>query len=486
LVVTVPAAALALPLAICACSSEPEGGGEPTPAPAPTIDASDDPSSDTGVPDAAPDLPGPGDSGADRVEGDASVDGDARADAPSDSPADASDSGDGGPVTPFHYFDLNHTLCTGQSLSVGSSGSPPLSTTQPYKNKMFNSGVLAGATNLLYFVPLVESGVETMSSGMANLVTKMARDEVFTGSQPPQNSHEVLVSCHGVGGTAYSGLKKGTAPYAAGMAQVKAAKTIGDFYGLSYVVRAVTNVHGESDHIAGNTHYAADLTTWQSDYETDVKAATGQNEPVPMLHTQFSSWTKFSGTTSAVVGAQLDASVAKPDKIILVGPKYFLAYAPDGVHLSNAGYRHMGEYYAKVYRHAILEGQAWQPLRPTAAALSGTTVTVTFHVPVPPLVIDTALVTDPGHDGFEYSDDSASPAKIASVALDGATKVEIALDKAPTGAKKRIRYAWTGQLGAGAGPKTGPRGNLRDSDAATSLAGNKLYNWAVHFDMAVQ
>lgn len=402
-----------------------------------------------------------------------------------DAPSDTADAGEEEEAWTFRFRALNHVLSTGQSLSVGSAGAPPLSTTQPYRNKMFNTGVLAGGTNLTHFVPLVEATVETMSSGMANLATKLAREEVFSGYPPPEDSHEVLVSCHGIGGTAYAGLKKGTAAFANGMAQATAAKTLCDFLGLTYSVRAVTTVHGESDHVGGNTHYAADLAEWQSDYETDVTAITGQLDPIPLLQTQMSSWTKYGQRTSLIPAAQLAASVAAPDKVVLVGPKYFLAYAPDGVHLSNAGYRHMGEYYAKVYEHVVLMGETWEPLRPLDATISGAVITVTFHVPFPPLVLDTTLVTNPGSHGFEYADDSAGAPAIASVTLEGATTVKVTLASAPTGGARKLRYAWTGTAGALAGAATGARGNLRDSDPTVSLSGAKLYNWAVHFSIDV-
>ena len=49
-------------------------------------------------------------------------------------------------------------------------------------------------------------------------------------------------------------------------------------------------------------------------------------------------------------------------------------------------------------------------------------------------------------------------------------------------ANKRLRYAYAGKPGSVAGPATGPRGNLRDSDATASRYGYKLYDWCVHFD----
>jgi hypothetical protein len=343
--------------------------------------------------------------------------------------------------------------------------------------------VLAGGVGLTSFKPLVEANVETMSSSLANLVTKMAREEILLGQPPGKTSHDLLLSAHGIGGTAYVGLKKGTAAYANGLAQAKAGHDLAVTAGKTHVVRAVTNVHGESDSQDGNTAYEANLVEWQSNYEADVKAITGQTEGIPMLHTQFSSWTRLAGTlpTSIIPSAQLAAHVNAPGKIILVGAKYHLPYVSDGVHLTNEGYRHMGEDYAKVYRRVILEGKTWEPVHPKSVTRVGAVITVKMHVPAPPLVMDTTLVSDPGNKGFEWAGGGEA---IASVALAGPETVIVTLSAAPA-VPGRLRYAFTGVGGALAGPMTGPRGNLRDSDATPSRSGYALYNWCVHFDRAV-
>lgn len=390
-------------------------------------------------------------------------------------------------VSPTYVFkDINHVLGTGQSLSVGSQGAPVLSTAQPYANLTFNTGVLSGGANLTSFIPLVEGSsapqVETLSSAFANLVTKIAREDLLVEEPQGQRSHDLLVSAHGVGGTPYSGLKKGTAPYTRGMAQLQAGFDLAKAANKSYVVRAVTNVHGESDHVQGNVAYQADLEQWQADYEADVKAVTGQTEPVPMFQSQVSSWTKYGQATSLIPGAQLAAHVAKPGRIVLVGPKYHLAYVADGVHLTNEGYRHMGEDYAKAYRRVVLEGKPWEPVRPKTITRAGNVVTVVFHVPSPPLALDTQAVTDPGSFGFEIADDGATPPTITTVTLVAPDTVRITLSAAPTGANRRLRYAFTGTAGAKGGATTGPRGNLRDSDPTVSRHGYPLYNWCIHFD----
>lgn len=80
------------------------------------------------------------------------------------------------PRTPQHF---THILSTGQSLSIGTGGSPPLSTNQPYNNKMLSG------TNL---VPLVEMSREAKSSAMANMVTSLA----------PGETYQSIVTRHGV------------------------------------------------------------------------------------------------------------------------------------------------------------------------------------------------------------------------------------------------------------------------------------------------
>jgi hypothetical protein len=400
-------------------------------------------------------------------------------------PTDAAGPGDdGGLGATYRAFDVNFILSTGQSLSIGAQGAPALSTAQPDQNVMFDTGVIAGGTNLTSFVPLVEANVETMSAGLANHISGDAKTSFGI-------EHDILLGVHGVGGFSYAQLQKGQPPYANGLAQAKAGFDLAKAAGKSLVVRAVTTVHGETDHVQANPNYQANIAQWQAAYETDVKAITGQTEPIPMLHTQMHRWTKLplaeGGAISDVSRIPLDqlaVHIASGGKTVLVGPKYHLPYAPDGVHLTNEGYRHMGEDYAKAYRQIVLRGKKWEPLRPISVKRDGATITVQFLVPAPPLKIDDELVTNPADYGFELSGDDEMP-NITSVDVTAADTVTIKLAAAPTGANKRLRYAFTGTPKANAGPTTGPRGNLRDSDNTKSLYGFELYNWCVTFDEAL-
>lgn len=377
--------------------------------------------------------------------------------------------------------DVHHILISGQSLSVGST-SAVVSTEQPYQNVSFNTGVRAGNANLTSFIPLVETQQgtlgETIASGMANLTTELAAASGFAG-------HVTLASGNGVGGTPYSGLAQGTGPYATGMAQVSAGVSVASAAGLSYRMRAVAVVHGESDHVNASMAYADDVLQWQADYEADIATATGQTGPIPMLLCQVSSHTAYGTPTSLIPSAQLAAARARPDRIFVVGPKYFLTYT-DGVHIDGASERWLGEYYAKVVHRVLVEGEPWLPVSPREVTVDGAVVRVEFHVPAPPLVLDTEAVSDPGNFGFEIFDAAAPmPTTIVDVALDGPDAVQITLS-APPNPGARIRYAFTGGAGAPAGPMTGARGNLRDSDDTASMVGNPLWNWAVHFDEPIR
>ncbi|MBX3191603.1 MAG: hypothetical protein KF819_31715 [Labilithrix sp.] len=414
---------------------------------------------------------------------------------------------------PYVPFDVNHILSTGQSNSVGNDALPPLTTTQPYANVMFDVGVITassceanGCTKYdvpTRFVPLVEgdtyfAAVETMSSSLANQITKLAR---LHGK-----SHDALVSVHGRSGYSYGCLRKGgcdwwqgksyVKPFDDGMMQVRDAMRLAKAAGKSYVVRAVTAIHGEHDHASnakGSSYfpmrgtdgvstladYGDALLEWQRDYESGVKALTGQSIPIPLFVSQYSHWTDAPTTTIAY--QQMSAHRRSKGAVVVVGPTYAFEYSSECLHFRAHAERQLGEMFARAYTATIIEGRRWEPLRPRAISIAGNVITARFLVPKPPLVLDVVKVTNPGDFGFEYTDASDSPPAIARVALDGPDAVKITLTSAPAGPEKRLRYAFTQRGGCVAG-RPPARGNLRDSDDTPSQNGYALPNWSVHFD----
>jgi hypothetical protein len=308
-------------------------------------------------------------------------------------------------------------------------------------------------------------------------------------------SYQSAVTRHGVGGFCYWQLRKGTPAYTNGINQVHAVRNAATSLGIPYRVSAVTTIHGEADQIPNQSQcaqgsaslYESYLVQWQLDYETDVRAITGQVGAIPMFTDQMSSWTytPYIGTTTPGTSlGQLAAAENNPGRIYLVGPKYQFTYA-DGVHLTNVGYRRLGEYYGKVMKRVLIDGIAWKPLSPTSVIRTANVITATFHVPVLPLQFDITLVLPKANQGFEYFDDSPAPPTITNVQIAG-NSVQITLSHTPTGSNQRLRYAYTGTVGqVGADQAGSPRGNLRDSDNTSSLYGSSLYNWAVTFDKPV-
>lgn len=504
---------------------------------------------------ASPDGTKPADGGKD---GDAASDGSKDADADADAEAEDADADAGppppppGPLSPTYVdYDINHVLETGQSNSVASGGRPentftkPTSFTsaQPYTNVMFDTGVMtskncngSGCPSANYvaptnFVPLIENDaffgggdrVETASSAMANEMTYLAFTNFEFGVHAGYPAkHDVLVSLHGRSGNTYWCLRKGGCNYKPAteikafdeaVKQVQAAKAIADDKGLTYAVRAVTTIHGESDHYAyadnGDNHpefplvgtngvpnriqeYDDALIEWQEDYESMVKGITGQAIPVPLFVSGLSGWT--GAHNSKLAALQLSAHVRAPGKVVLVAPGYIFdaGIKKDGtlecLHYSLLGQQQLGEYFAKAYAQVVFKGQPWEPTRPMTITRAGNVITVQYVVPVPPLAIDTTRVASIANFGFEFFENGVSQT-ITNVALAGADTITITLAAAPGGGTKRLRYAVNepspGCIGPGVLTGGGARGNIRDSDTTPSRLGFPLYNFGVAFDLAV-
>jgi hypothetical protein len=394
-------------------------------------------------------------------------------------------------ITPLENLDFNSNnqiISTGQSNSTGTGAFPLLSTAQPFNNRVINS-------SLDSFIPLTEPAVngsyplmgETMSSGLANMLT-------FLAMMDGVPNYSTIISLNGVPGAAYSELMQGSTPYNNALTRVSAAKDLSLNENKTLVVTGITTIHGETDEINGmsSDQYEQYLNEWQSDYESDIKAITGQSQNIPLFIDQMSSWTSFGFTTPRVAIGQYNAAKNNPDKIIMVTPRYIFDSVDSISHMTNYSQRRLGEYYAKVYKKVIIDKEEWKPLMPENITIVGNIITAQFHVPVPPLAFDTNLVYQKQNMGFEYFDENNS-ATITNVAITGPDTVTITLSNAPTGQDKRLRYAYTGVANSWTGRTMwgAARGNLRDSDMTMAIhsgapMGNYLHNWALTFDEPVE
>jgi hypothetical protein len=392
---------------------------------------------------------------------------------------------------------LQHFIVTGQSLACGQEGGPPLSTVQPFDNRMFTyphksnwqaapvnyNAVTNGYTGIT-LQPLVNGpapngatggAVETLSNGFADSLTA----RVMANYAIPNNLQQLL-SCSGEGAHSYLMLAgptdappQGTFGFLEMMSQVALGQTLAAAEGMKYNVPAMLLVHGEAD--IYNQAYGANLKTWQSDMQRGVNALTGGSGVIPVIAAQTQCHPGRLNVGGRMIFAEgagglgtLQAAVDNAGVICLACPEYMMAHGSE--HMTGDGYRHLGEMMAKAAYQMVVQGKWWWPLMPSKTTQSGAQIVIDYNVPHGPLAIDTTWVSDPGNYGFQYT--GGAHVTIANVAVTSATQVTVTLSSEDTGGT--LSYALDSSAASdtpelqGYGPQAGPRGCVRDSDPAVS------------------
>lgn len=400
------------------------------------------------------------------------------------------------PAHPMPPFDVTAVAAMGQSLGEGYV--PPgvdgttLSVTQPYANLMLRCDSApawpVGGGGQYSAVPLTEP----MRPGLAGDNVRYPQN-LAPGSEPPTTQMVNTVSRLwrergwgdyvfgainvAIGGASITHIRKSGdwRSYAAALEEVAIFKRLCDAQGKRFGVACVVLTHGEADAKMPSPQYRDAVVALYDAFDADCRALTGQYRPVIMLASQQSSLA--GGLTGSPVQL-LDAAALRPGKIVVTGPKYELyRHYLDGKHLDAAGYRLVGEQYAKVYEAVVTRGEDWKPLQlRSAAKVSNTTVRIVFDVPTPPIAWDDALpppwasagVAPYKGRGFEVRTADGAQVRIDAVTIEGADTVRIDLHAASTGALT-CSYATTGTMG-----------HLRDSDLWIASDGTPLPNYAVH------
>jgi len=404
-------------------------------------------------------------------------------------------------------WDWNGVLGAGQSLSVGGNGLPIVPGEQPFGNLKLDTGDLswpvAPADTKFTLLPLVEPvgrrsvgfpsswpqniDGETYHTTAANEISRLAQDRF--------NKPYVTVHCEvGEAGQGMVRIRKNPVregvtgrAYEASMVQTQALVRLAKAAGKSFGVAAIFMTHGETD--TGNAHYEDELYQLWSDYNTDLKAITGQKRDVVMIVSQHNRLGERSPSTIA----QWKTGVDHP-QIVCSGPKYQYPYGRDALHLTAEGYRLMGEKYGQVYFERVVLGHKWRPLEPVRISRRGVQISLKFHVPHGPLVWDTTLgephPSSPewsNGKGFEVTDSAGKRVTIRSASLRGRDTVVLDLAADP-GTGARVGYAMFGEPTMQKPPyNAGPHwGLLRDSDPFVGSTTHKAQpNFCVAFEMAV-
>jgi hypothetical protein len=149
----------------------------------------------------------------------------------------------------------------------------------------------------------------------------------------------------------------------------------------------------------------------------------------------------------------------------------------------------MGEKVGQVYYERFIRGGDWRPLHPTGVAREGRTITVRFHVPVPPLRWDDAIDTPlawPNGRGFEVRA-GADQIDISGVAIVGGDSVRITCASDLPASGVIVGYAMTsGGTQLSVLSRAYRWGQLCDADPFVgSTSGLAQPNYAVSFEMPV-
>jgi hypothetical protein len=399
----------------------------------------------------------------------------------------------------------------GQSLEFGAEGNLLINNKSTYPQaKMLGSSVHSGydggspLPEGLQLQPLKSTLVESMHMGYANHVFGHA----------PIVLPDIVYLYHGWAGYSYASMKRGSACWDKGVAQLSRIVAIAKSLGKRVIVPCWNWTGGENGHAAwsqpGVQNPEQQYTDWMLEYSKDInevyRSITGQSELIPIIWCQTSSHSFYyqfvnnpsvcpDRPTTALVTTKL--SNQYPDRFITAGAKYHLPLGSlRSVHLNSQGYEAWGRKRGQIFLHSIINQQRWRPLQPlTARFTSPTTVKVEYDVMFAPLTFDTSIVSNPGTFGFQYVADKSNGALITNASINSSsTAVILTFDKEPKGLNRSIGYAYnnadpttytenlasfTPPYSRACGPASGSRGCLRDSDPTTTF-GQPMYNYALH------
>ena len=269
-------------------------------------------------------------------------------------------------------------------------------------------------------------------------------------------------------------------------AYIKAKERGWDFY-----VPAICWMQGESDIIDyTNEDYKGTLQQLHKDLNRAVKVITNQKTDVHFICYQSNAVSiadKFNPLnyeciemkpSQAIVNLIIEDSLFEAS-----GPTYPYTFMREYLHIDAIGQQHIGYLDAKAVMNIIRGKGKTFGLIPQSISAEGNDLIVKFHVPCPPLVLDTINVKYADFFGFSVINKDGENI-ISNASLEG-DSVRLSCKKSPINCK--VRYAVNGEK-MKSGRLHGPRGNLRDSQDEKEemvIQGKTypVYNWAYQFDI---
>lgn len=380
----------------------------------------------------------------------------------------------------------------GQSLSVGWTGIPVISPGNGLGNIMFKSGIRPYETgnDRSEFVPLGESASPDKAKGETPL--SGAVDSFISFSNV--RDKRFLCSANGIGGISITGLGKNSNAYGRIIQDLEAGKELAAKKHQRFNMPGFIWTQGETDQINKQSKewYKEKMLNLIRTMDHDAKKITNQKNDVLCFGYQVSSHLAYFDNNPTeyptIAIAQLELALDEKSNYIMTTPMYHFSYS-DAVHLPAVMSRLYGVHVGYVMKQVLIDRKKWKPLHPVSHRINKSEnsweIKLSFHVPSPPLVLDTETVLPPDNYGFSLVDFKGNPLKIKSIKLIDKTTLGITTDENPIEA--HIRYGMTIKEKRKSGPTTGARGNLRDSQGNTvtfDIEGEtyRIDNWCPFFD----
>ena len=251
--------------------------------------------------------------------------------------------------------------------------------------------------------------------------------------------------------------------------------------GWEFYVPAVCWMQGESDIIDYTPYnYHELLKKFCTDINQDFKAITHQKEDIPLICYQsnvLTRATKFDPHNYNCIEmkpAQAIVDLIKNDSLFVAsGPTYPYTFVDEKLHINGNGQQHLGKLEAEAVINIIRYNRKSYGLLPRSISTEGNNILVAFHVPQPPIIIDTISVKAIDYYGFSVINKEGKNI-LSNVSIEG-NAILLSCRQSPINCK--IRYAVNGER-MKSGHEHGSRGNIRDS--------HPLRNWCYQFDMLVE
>jgi hypothetical protein len=362
-----------------------------------------------------------------------------------------------------------HHISYGQSLGLG-NGSDIHTLTGADSDGFFDC-VMFNANGTTSAGPRAQEGSGTVAQNHASLIAYL--EQPITGSSPTGNfetplgnslrtvkrllrdedgivytdfDYILLGSAPAQSNTAIAGLSKGQTPYTNLTNDVTYGLALAQAAGKSYCVDVVYFSQGEADITAATSRatYLSALQQLYTDLNTDIKAITSQSHNIKLVLYQVSV---YNQSNPNIALAQLDAAKANSN-IILATSVYALEHlSSTNVHLTAAGYAHLGGYYGLAAKRVVVDGASWANLYPTLLTRQGTILEIEFPDTGYSIAASNTLFASQTNYGLTaVRSDGTTANTITSVTVVGPRRVRVVLTDAVAGYLRYGFASWGGNL----------------------------------------